>query len=297
MYKYNRILIKHAVLLLVMLCSCAKEIEIDLPNYDSEFVLGGLFNNTDTLCIYIGQTQSLNDTCYNISGNIEAIVSYDGNTDTLIESDEEGLYTSKSLVPKEGVTYSIVVSGDDKRTVTANNTLSSVINFDINNLQIASKIDNDGEYYSTATLTFSDPDNSEDYYLLGIRDISSVSTDDIYLWSDDILINGDEFTNESLDDEAYNLYFSDDLINGETTSINFNFYFDEPFYDDEYLQVYLRHITKEYYNYITTFYLHYSNQQSDIWDGSGSPVNTYTNVDNGYGIFAGYTETTYKIEF
>ena len=38
--------------------------------------------------------------------------------------------------------------------------------------------------------------------------------------------------------------------------------------------------------------LHFENQIGDIWDGTGNPVNLYSNVENGYGIFAGYSENT-----
>lgn len=284
-------------LLLLVLYSCSTEIDIDLPNYDSEFVIDGLINNTDTLCIYIGQTQLLSNTCYNISGDIEALVSYNDKTDTLIESDKEGWYTSKYLVPQEGITYSITVSGDNKTSATAQSTIPADVNFEISNLQYDSMIDEGGENYSTATISIQDPSETDDYYMLMIKD-SFKTYDDWYLalWSDDILINGDDYTNESTSDEAFNLYFSDKLFNGESVDIDFNFYYSGPFSDDESLIIYFRHITEDYYDYITTAYLQYSNQTSDIWDGSGIAVSIDGNINNGYGIFAGYTESSFKLE-
>lgn len=283
-------------LFLLTICSCSTEIDIDLPDYDSEFVIDGLFNDTDTLCIYIGQTELLNDTCYNVSGNIKTIVSYSSNTDTLIESDEEGWYTSKSLIPQKGITYCINVSGENYNTVTGESTIPSDVSFEIRNLQYDSMVDETGESYSTATISFKDSSQTDDYYMLMIKDSCRI---DYYwylaLWSDDVLINGDDYTNESTADEAFNLYFSDKLFNGEDVEIGFNFYYSDPYLDDK-LIVYFRHITEDYYYYMTSAYLQYSNQASDIWDGSGIAVSIDGNINNGYGIFSGYTESSLKLE-
>jgi hypothetical protein len=34
--------------------------------------------------------------------------------------------------------------------------------------------------------------------------------------------------------------------------------------------------------------MHIRNQESDILEGIGDPVGMYTNIENGYGIFAAY---------
>lgn len=56
--------------------------------------------------------------------------------------------------------------------------------------------------------------------------------------------------------------------------------------------VYVEHITKDYYNYLNT-----CNQGDEVDQFFAEPVQTYTNVNGGYGIMAGRTVDTLWVEF
>jgi hypothetical protein len=48
--------------------------------------------------------------------------------------------------------------------------------------------------------------------------------------------------------------------------------------------------SEAYYNYQKKLIQHVNNQNPDFWSGMGNPVVMYSNVNNGYGIFAGYNQ-------
>ncbi len=277
------------------LLSCVEDIDIDVEQLDSQFVIGGLFSNTDEFEIYIGQSQSITDTIFNIQDDVEAVISYNGISDTLIrdEDDDEGWYYSENLIPQTGVTYYLTVNGDNKDTVTASDYIPNPVSFEITDFNSKAGADDYGEYYASANITFSDSLDTDDYYMV----LAEGNYDSYYLYSDDILVNGDDLTNEYSEDHDH-FIFSDKLFNGEKVSISFyiNDFNNYTEYKSDTLNIYLCHLTEDYYNYLTTSDLHFTNQETDIWDGSGNPIEMYTNISNGYGVFAGCNKTSNTID-
>ena len=88
-------------------------------------------------------------------------------------------------------------------------------------------------------------------------------------------------------------YFSDNLINGILYELKI------PYPPMETLD--FRTVSKNYYLFRKYWTKHYSNQQNDNnvssvndWDifpllFMGEPIEMFTNIENGYGIFAGYS--------
>ncbi|OQY03927.1 MAG: hypothetical protein B6I20_04105, partial [Bacteroidetes bacterium 4572_117] len=95
--------------------------------------------------------------------------------------------------------------------------------------------------------------------------------------------------------KPFYLPFNDKKINGKT--IRLDIFHNAPIWDDgaihmgDYtLQIYLRSVTEEYYKYHTTLLQHLYKQQEDIIFGMAEPINAYSNIENGYGVFAGFNE-------
>ena len=61
------------------------------------------------------------------------------------------------------------------------------------------------------------------------------------------------------------------------------------------MTVHFRSVSKNYYNYGKALVIHTNNQEGDIWNGCASPVPMITNIENGFGIFAGYSTDTVTI--
>ena len=53
------------------------------------------------------------------------------------------------------------------------------------------------------------------------------------------------------------------------------------------------HISEAYYEYLKTARLHDESRENPF----AEPLNVYGNVENGYGIFAGYSSQTFELAF
>ncbi len=90
----------------------------------------------------------------------------------------------------------------------------------------------------------------------------------------------------------YNVLFNDRMFDGKTYTFKLDVY-EQTFPEDtlnntplEYL-VYLKTLTEEYYNYRVTY-----NKQRDARDDPfAQPVEVFNNINNGYGVFAAFSQS------
>jgi hypothetical protein len=100
-----------------------------------------------------------------------------------------------------------------------------------------------------------------------------------------------------LDYYAESIVFTDELFDGEQTSIKANYWIqtgEMPLIDGgpEYgytLFVSLRSVSESYFNYIRKQIIYQYSLESNIFTGLPDPVHMYSNITGGYGIFAGYS--------
>lgn len=170
-----------------------------------------------------------------------------------------------------------------------------------------------GENYKIpkSKVTFYDNPNQENYYEIFLaRIINGTLCYALYPKYYDIsyssLINDPVLINEgNVDYEPTSYFFSDELFNGDTITISFPeggdaYYIQDIFRPDtRSTYVILRSISQEYYNFRKYWTRHYYNQQNEkpVTDPMmllfvGEPVEMYSNVNNGYGVFSGYSQTT-----
>ena len=81
--------------------------------------------------------------------------------------------------------------------------------------------------------------------------------------------------------------FNDLFFDGKTATLDLVAQIDGGFSNKRTYLVYLRHTSKEYYKYIRSVYL----QSTTSGDPFAQPVLLENNFTNGYGIFAGFTQT------
>lgn len=240
-----------------------------------------------------------------------------------------GYHTTKT-VAEAGKTYRLEISHPDYETLSTETYIpekAKVIGFDS---EVVTENSEGYEYsYRTFKIKFSDPGESKNYYRLSIRQFTGVWSPDydkmedtigvIYLnerdinWisSDDRLLNPDEEdANDFLFGSPSNVYnlFTDDLINGKEYELTFStdvgyFYYDMGYgpngKDDPIIYekhkgefswyiISLQSLTREAYLYMRSSYAQH-------WYGDdffSEPVQAYSNVENGVGVFAGYNSVT-----
>ncbi|MGB0429309.1 MAG: DUF4249 domain-containing protein [Bacteroidia bacterium] len=60
-------------------------------------------------------------------------------------------------------------------------------------------------------------------------------------------------------------------------------------------QVVVRSVSKEYYHFMKSYIKHQANRSNDLFSGPSVPIQLYSNIKNGNGIFAGYSTTTAEL--
>ena len=274
--------------ILFLLTSCTKEVVIDLPYHEGKSVVNSLFSPDTILCVHVSRSRIITDTFFIQETAPVVVLKYAEKTDTL-QSTGNGYYMLQDHVPQVQTRYTIEVFSTEYGKATTSDIIPAKVNFNIINYVHRAGIDPEGFKFSSITMRFSDPPDEKNYYeiLLRYERKNSHCYGLKNLWSEDIVIKNEGFVNELYG----NLIFSDELVNGETHTIIFNFYHGQDELNTALnLFVHFRSVSENYFLYKKKLLLHFENQFGDIWDGTGNPVNLYSNVENGYGIFAGYSE-------
>lgn len=135
----------------------------------------------------------------------------------------------------------------------------------------------EGEIYSSVSFTFNNTLNSIEYYEAKLQmkrfdDFQYVqiqSIDDPVLLSEGLPVT----------------VFSNKMINDKTYTMNLNF----RKRDNVNVFVELRKISCDYYMYMRQLCLYETGRYPDFMSGMPAALPVYSNINNGYGIFAGYS--------
>lgn len=305
---------KNLIMLIIIVCaifSCSKdkEIEIEIPKQTPKLVVYSTLTQLDytkvkTLEIDIKSSLHIFDNSESKITDAEVLY-YENDIlkDTLVYSSYWGSYmlTNQTIddIPKVGNTYSVKIKKEGFETVTAKTTIPPKVNIIDTNITSIAYIDEEGVAVSEINLTFNDPEDQINYYEIAVSDIafSYDSLDGYY----DVLTYESIITSESYYpslisfdvDKPNFLLFNDKTINGN--ECNLKIYYTPPQYLSEnryirkhYVSLQLRNVTEEYYKYKTTMLLHLYNNNEDVLYGMGEPINVLSNINNGYGLFAGF---------
>ena len=306
--------IKIIAVLLIFLFSCQKEdFEIAVPenNISEKLVVHSTLrpfsftSNNQLLTVEIQATTSFNDeTRKKIISDATVILKKNNTeTDTLeyIDSLKTYLIDLNNIAnyPIANDTFTITVNRQDYKTVSSKTILPdkvAITGSDI--IPIAFFDDSEpARPVSEASINFNDPAETENYYELILSDITE--REDTYF---ELTTNNKFITSESYYPTSFefdktkpkSLLFSDKMFNGQEVAINV--FYMCPFIIIEgiktipthYITIHLRNVTKEYYLYKTTAMKQRYSLQENILYGVGEPVDIYTNIKNGYGLFGAY---------
>jgi hypothetical protein len=278
---------------------CSKEVEIDLSNTKS-IVLNSVFNPNKVFSFNMSLTASPLNNYDSINGQLHFFLYEEDKIilNTLLQSD----ILETDFLPKPGKKYTVEVISDSFPSIRASDSIPNLVQIDDAYLIFPAGVDAYGDYLAEANVTFTDPIGEANYYEL----IITIGTDKDFYWSSDYQTTDRVLLNEGdLDYNPDSFFFSDELFNGEQytmrikhpTTGNTGSGFLKPY---QHFAT-LRSVSKSYYLYRKYFTRHAYNQQfqDDFLDliFKGEPQNMYTNIENGYGIFAGYQETTQELVF
>ena len=298
------------------LAACETVVDVDVPDHQPRLVSNVFLEAGKSITVALSSSQSIltKDPLQPVLGATLVLLE-EGQTVATIEEGELGIYYS-SFKPLAGKTYTLQITKEGYEPVEAETFIRppvpiQAIDYDTTVFQYT-HFDDDGPVteknitLSEVRLTIDDPADERNYYELllysyenYIRAVydneGNYVTDDTvsgfvqqYIASNDPAMTdggGDFLEGE---DEVYGeaLTFGDEFLNGKTYTLRFGMSGSSGSGQEEgQFMVMLRSISEAQYRYFRSADLQYENDGNPF----AEPVQVYSNVRNGYGIFTGFS--------
>ena len=283
--------------------SCEKVIPFEGDVMVSKLVINSIFESDSTFKVHVSSSRSVVDTAsfLNIEDAEVKILDNNGNIVDVLNHINNGFYMGQTY-PEENKTYNLEVKHPSYSNITSLDSLPAPIN--INSIDTTTVMDPINGDRIQINLNFDDPSSFQNYYLLETYAVSEyilvegidtleheIDTAQQYMILTDVVFQngGSPWRDQGL--------FNDLLFNGQNKVLEFEIpFYDESGYEDGYdwsykisgIRIYLHNISKSYYYYRTSLELY----QNTSGNPFAQPVQVYSNIENGFGIFAG-SQITY----
>ena len=281
--------------MLICCATCTKIIEIDFPEHEPKLVVNSLFTDGQRIRVHLSKTASAFDySTPTVENGLVRLFCNDEEIDTLIFNN--GYYYS-DVVALRNEKYSLFVSVPDMESVSSEDIIPEKTMIESYVHRDSIMMDDNNHPVMQLELGFTDKPGP-DYYELSIIaeyyvDIDLRRQNVGFKYSTDPVL----VSTGLLDYYSESIVFTDELFDGEQTSIKANYWIqtgEMPLIGEgpEYgyiLFVSLRSISESYYNYIRKQIIYQYSLESNIFTGLPDPVHMYSNITGGYGIFAGYS--------
>lgn len=285
--------IKNTLLFIALsLClSCEKEININVRPYDSQLVINSITLVGDS--IQVAVTRSADMKTYNKNKDLNVtnaeVILYAGSApvDTLHYNVATRSYISyvKAI---EGISYMIKANAAGFTGVTAVSESPVFVPIKSCRHYKNTRLNDEGQTQDEIRVIFDDPSVRGDYYILKIssRDnytdttqiLGCINTMDVGV---ETIYDEDVDQNTCLDPNG--IFFRDQLFNGVSREMRF-------FIQSKYLEglanstltVQLQHVSEAFFRYQKSYMFLSENSGNPF----SEPMNVYSNVTNGFGIFS-----------
>jgi hypothetical protein len=213
------------------------------------------------------------------------------------QEQSQGFYSIPGFYPQAGHTYRLNASHATTGSVVASAYLPPVV--PILSVDTATFTTEWGQQGLRLSVRFSDPPGQHNIYAFGAEatfkefDYQTMSytgkklTHPVYIYDND-----DQFIKEESINFDGTLYFEDLLFDGQSKTVTFGIS-DYSYYDSDtvWLKVQMEQIDPSYFLYVRS-YKAYEQARGNPF---AEPVQVYTNVQGGYGIFAGSSAAGFSI--
>ncbi len=295
-----------AVLSITVLWSCRKEFIIEQPPLPPKLVVNCLFSPDSVFNIQVSKLHYIYDTTDATVKNAEVILYQDGHLfETLIFNTVSKSYKSIKK-PEYGKTYTVTVEANGFPNTVADDKVPDSIYIDSANIYISAYYDSwEERNLDIVKLYFKDDTSEENYYeIICFKDENPEPPPHYYSFPYGITSIDPVISAEGILDQAKYLpvlSFSDRLLN-ENAEISFMPFLQlgtQPNYTPDSYTV-LRNISKNYYLFRKKWFKYLQTNGLIQPDGIAqwsnmsfvpNPTDAYTNIENGLGVFASYTET------
>jgi hypothetical protein len=269
------------IFILFLISSCSEKINIELKS-EPQYVVNCLFSPDKNIHLFVFKTTNILNNNIETGNNIPVEL-FSG--DDLIwegKTNENGV-SIIPVIPEIVQSYSIRVEGSQNLALSASDTVPDKINILKAEYTYPVYTDKYHTQFGKLSVSFNDDPNRVNYYeivLLNARDSSINLT---------FNVNHPVVTldNENDPNPPGSLLFTDELFEGQQLKLDI-------FTDSEKPLVVLKNISRNYYEYKKSLNAHLYSQNTKretVYElFKADPAELYSNVNNGLGIFAGYTQ-------
>lgn len=307
----------------ILLSSCSRKIELEIPDSEKKVVVFGLIQADSIMTINLSFTKPMLE-----NGEIEKI------DDAKIELFEneifienlqpigQGKYQS-TITAKSETNYKIIVTVPDFDVIKASTYVPAYEYVDEGTIKPDSYYDQQqSQYESEISITFNDSLGIKNYYQASFYSYSysavqwdtitntflvtdstkSYFTSTHFLYSmDPVIVNEGDLQYYQDGSDISSLIFSDKLLS-ENNTVKFlvqGLYAGRSIPSES--LVIFKNISYDFYMYQKSWVRQSFNQGIGNFDATNmflvnNPNDLYTNIENGLGIFAGYSETQFYLE-
>lgn len=291
------------MLLLGVLCmasTCEKPVDLNLPQPDPQLVVVSNFTSGEAMRVRVSRSRSILDDSPE-DYIVDAVVELFDENDNMLEQLSlvtpqiprvSPYYTSGSTAFKPGETYKLKVSAPGFDTVMSKSQIPP--HTQIRDFLVSGLTSGPGSkpgsvrYDYQVLLSFDDPGSQQNFYHLNFfQEVEDIVVGQRYLQP--VVFSSFTDNNYLLAYFAGGVLIEDKEINGQRVSYSF------PMSIEIYpafqllgkIYVELRTTSEEYY----LFHNSLSRQQTNNGGINGEPIFIYNNIENGHGIFAGYSSS------
>ena len=281
---------------LILISSCEKEIDISLSPAEKKIVMNSFFNNEEFIHVNISSNQPSTDgDTIDFIDNARVLLYEDDHLLDTLTLLSGGEYVSDKVIPGTGLPYKLTVEvpGLSTASTDISRIPENVKHFAVDTSSFADPFT--GKLVRHITLKFKDIENTSNYYLLQMVWVGTrYEYDGNGAITDSVITYG--MARDYGQGQGFmvpytgKLFFSDELMEGDT--IERDIYFAQKTGGPDprsfhHLTAYIKlcTISEEYYLYAKS----YADQSFAIdYSLFVEPVSVFSNIHDGYGIFAGY---------
>lgn len=281
---------KKLIVFLLVLSGCEVVVDVNIPFDHSSLVVNSLFNPDSVFNAFVSRDQYILDTLIVTPVIDDALVIVYENNVAIDTLNFAGYYYRSDRKPLPGVEYEFRVSAPNFEPVSARSTAPAGPSID--DVFIGEEIYDEGRTTMDIRVRFKDDGAVENFYEITVETVKEYLSGDGSLvhYTDYSLLESDEAYNAADDQlDRYSLVWKDILFNGKDADLSFHT-IDARVSDAQSLIVRLKTISKDIYQYRSTV------EVQDFTSGNpfAQPVSVYNNIQNGFGIVGGFSQTTFE---
>mgnify|MGYP000583496385 CR=1 FL=1 len=281
----------------ISIFGCTKTIEFDGETKEPKIVINSLFNTRDTFRVHVSRSLALVD-----AGDLKplknAVLKVYDSKNNLVATPihtKNGMFEAADFKPEDDEAYTIECEQDGYKSVSATDIIPADATIDRVDTSTVPMVGGGQQIQVDCVI---DDQPGENFYMVRVKvgfthkiDSNKTLTSYDYIWINTLDPNVDGGS-------AIDPYYAEQLVfsdaNFDEKQYTFRFNIDSWFLQDEFISsmdVELLSLSEATYNYFISL------GQYDRTNGNpfATPVQVYSNVDGGFGIFGGAAAKAYPI--